>query len=320
LKIFFHNDLDGVACASLYLAESIRDMNYVLVPISTHMRGEAFETLTNKEKEPFVIFDFQYAHNAKLWVDHHQNDFMGNEVVKTDDIIYNPRAPSAAGLMNAPDNPGTKTLISAVDMIDSAGYPNPAYIFNDKSPYMILRAFIEFSYPSEMMFARIAEILALCNYDIEKALHIMNIDVSYVDAMRYRAIKIKDRIEIYGNTITIVRQKSSYQFPRFSENFLKPEARYNIRISEHDKLNFNVRISFNKWSNLQNNINIGAYLGGSSLTISGGGHFTVGGAIVGKTKLDEFLNEFSSIVEGEKEWKSTVSISKMTTSRNRLKN
>lgn len=281
-----------------------KSMDYVLHPVSSMLRGEKFRALISKvSNEDFFIFDYQYHDKAGLWIDHHQNHQMGNDPIINEKICYDNRAASATNLvgqyltflgMNLSDS--DYAMIKSVDMIDTAGYPSIEFIFKDKSPIMLMRAYFEFSYPLDMMICRTSEILAACGMNIEKANKILNIDDSYVDLLERKAINTKNRLEVY-NKFSVLRQKQPYQYPRYSEYYCV-NTKYNIRISEESKDDFRLSISYNKWSKEKNYLNIGSYCISNKLIKDGGGHYNIGGGVIKRSKIDEFLDQFSEKVEG----------------------
>jgi len=301
--IVFHNDVDGVFSAALFASgtDAFKDMDYVLHAVPTSFRGDKFNDMMSKINDPLFIFDFQYHAKAGLWIDHHQNDQMGNESIVNEKICYDNRARSAAGLVvRYLESLGIQTsseatkVVRSADMIDSADYPNLQFIFEDRSSAMVLRSFFEFSYPSEMMFGRVVEVLVACELNLEKTLQVLNIDGSYVDAIRDKAVKTRDKIELYGK-VSVIRQKYAYQYPRYAE-YYATNSKYNVRISDENKTDFRVSLTYNKWHGEKNAINIGSYCASSKIIKRGGGHYNVGGGIVEKAKIDEFLDQFSEAV------------------------
>lgn len=305
--IFFHNDIDGVFASALFAERTgtFKDMQYVLHSVSTAMRGEKLRAMIDKIKdEPFFIFDFQYHEKAGLWIDHHQSEQIGREPILNESICYDGGARSATNLvgkylqsLSVQLSPECESMIRAADMIDSADYPTVEFIFRDKSPAMIMRAFFEFSYPTEMMFCRSIETLVACGLNIEKTNKVLNIDSSYVEAIEHQALKTKDKIEVY-NKFSVIRQKYSYQYPRYSEHY-SVNTKYNVRVSEESKTEHRVSISYNRWSKEKSNFNIGAFCVANKLIKKGGGgHYNIGGGVIDKTKLDEFLDQLSETLGG----------------------
>jgi hypothetical protein len=145
------------------------------------------------------------------------------------------------------------------------------------------------------MFCRCVEVLVACDLDVEKANKILNIDESCVDNMKKEADKVKDKLEVYGN-ISVLRQKFPYQYPRYSE-YHTVNTMYGIRVSIENSSELRVSISFNKWCGKKNSVNIGAYCISNKLLRFGGGHYNTGGGVVSKSKIDEFLDSFSLLVE-----------------------
>lgn len=280
-------------------------MDYVLHSVATSSRGEKFNSMIDGLKEPSYVFDFQYHEKATLWIDHHQNPKIGIDPVFNEKICYDGRAASAAMLvvkhlqseLNLAIDENTMRVVNSVNMIDSADYPSIDFAFKDISPIMAMRAFFETSFPSEMLFCRFVEVLVSCGLDIEKANKVLGINKTYVEQLEKDANKIKDKLEVYSN-ISVIRQKFAYQYPRYAEYYVANPT-YSLRISNENSSDFRVNISFNKWSGKKNSINIGSYCMGSKFIKKGGGHYNVGGGLVDKNKLDEFLDAFSIVVEGE---------------------
>lgn len=297
--VFFHNDSDGIVSAAIFLNNlgSLNDV--ILVPVYTSFRGDKFDKMIGKVDGEVYIFDFQYNEKAKFWCDHHQNQELGFATVINDKMVYDCKARSSASLLfnaihkNTNDAEAVASLVRGIDMVDSADYPSPEFIFNDKSPVMILRSYLEYSYPSEAMYCRCVEKLVQCKMNLQEALTLMCIDGSYVDAIRQKVDGIKKKLEIYGK-ISVVRQKFPYQHPRYAENLLS-EAKYNIRTSDENAKDLRVHIAYNKWHKEKSSINIGNYAGKTFRY--GGGHYHVGGGVVAKDKFDEFLTQFSELVE-----------------------
>ena len=310
--VFFHADVDGIICAAIYMNQTqlINTDHYILHPLLSTSRGERFRKLVksiSSEGNFIYVFDYQYIDKADLWIDHHPSDIMGRDPIINPNICFDPRSKSAVSLVCKyleemkgiiPTNSeNLKTLSDAADMIDCANYPNIDFIFKDKSLPMVLRAYLESAFPSEMTFCRIVEVLAKYDLDLEKALRILNIKESCIDEIADRAAKIKDRLEIYG-LLSLVRQKYPYQYPRYSENFVS-NVKYNIRISCGDKTIYYVQLAYNKWFGVSNSINIGRYIAKSKYFSKGGGHFNVGSGIMKRKDLDPFLDDFSSFIEKE---------------------
>ena len=302
--ILFHNDIDGVFSAAIFLERTglMKDMDYSLHGLNTSTRGEKFNTMVGNLKGPILIFDYQYNDRADLWIDHHQNDRIGPDPILNDKMCYDNRAKSATGLVakylefkNIGFTDRAINLVKAAEMIDSADYPNVEFIFRDKSPAMIMRAFFDYSFPSEMMFCRCVEVITNCGLDLDKAIKVLNVDASYVDAIEQEASKTKDKIEIFNN-VSVLRQKTAYQHPRYAEHYAVNKP-YNIRISNENHYEFKISISFNKWSGKRSCIDIGRFCSSNKISKRGGGHYNVGGCVVEKTRLDDLLDSFSVLVE-----------------------
>ena len=305
--VFFHNDIDGVFSAALDLSHSVSS-DVVLHSVSSIMRGAEFKREIDSvpKNEDIMIFDYQYHPRAKLWVDHHYNETMGSNEVINDNISFNHKSDSATEMvwkylkyLNPSTEMGDRVsyLIKSANMIDTAAYPSAEYIFTSLDPAMQLRAYLECTYPTDMMYCRIVEAMVSCNLDIEKSLKRLNIGPDSVGEIYRRALKIKDRIEIYGK-LSVIRQRTTYQHPRYAECFAS-KAKFNIRVMDAHK-QYKISIGYNKWYGEPNNVDLGRYVAKHPMTINGGGHFNVCGCMIDKTKLDDFLNQFSELIEGAK--------------------
>jgi hypothetical protein len=309
-RIFFHNDIDGIFSTAIYanISECLKGIDYSLHPVATSMRGPQFNALIKRycEKDQIIILDYQYHPEAALWIDHHQNEEMGYDPIHNSKIIYDHRAKSAAGLVKrfftqfgAVPKYVTE-LADSADMVDSANYPSIDYIFTSKDPVMKLNAFLSASFPSDMIYSRIVEILERCGLNLDKALYLLNIDGSYVENSYYKALKIKDRLQIFGN-VTVVMVKYYYQFPRYAENLIAPSVKYNIRVCDESKTEYKISMGFNKWSGCSNPFNIGRFLAANKLSRRGGGHYNVGSTYIDKKDLDDFIELLCETVNEEED-------------------
>ena len=241
--VMFHADIDGIMSAALFLhSADLIDREYKLYPLLSSTRGDKFKAVVKKMKltdeDSLSIFDFEHHERANLWIDHHPNQSLGHDPVSTERVNYDPRCKSTFELVFRHFKDTIKDsdflehlnyLQGFVNMVDSASYPNAGYIFNDETPGMIMYAYLETSFPSEMMFSRFVEIITRSNLYLPDVVSTLNITPAYVEDMRDRAKEIKHRIEIYGN-FSLVRQKRIHQYPRYSENYVVPDIKYNIRI------------------------------------------------------------------------------------------
>jgi hypothetical protein len=297
-NIFFHNDIDGIMSAAAFClaTKAFDDNNYVLRPVPSVCRGQAFEKLLNG-LDNIYIFDYQYDSRATLWIDHHQNDKIGDEAIMMDKIVYDYRAKSAFDLVCSYVSKYhkyeiRKDVIDAVNMIDSADYPSVEYIFSDTSPLMVLRSYLELEFPAEQIFSRLVELIVKTGFDIGLALKIANIDNSCVRRLRQKAMSMKQYIAVFGK-VSVIRPREQLHYPRYAE-ILSANAKYNVRIFHESKAEKKISLSFNKWYSEGNGIHLGDYL--NKTCKRGGGHFNIGGGIIDSDKVEKWLDDFSILV------------------------
>jgi hypothetical protein len=183
-------------------------------------------------------------------------------------------------------------------MIDQASYRNVHQIFNDTSPLMILRAYIERVFPSEMMFSRIVEMIAKTHFDFRKAIYQLKLDENVINILRKEAEKTGKFMTVSGN-FSVISQKRVNQYPRYSEFYIRPETKYSVRITSTGNKRMYLQIGYNKWSKSPNEINIGKMLSKINYLIAGGGHFGVGGGILNESDTDRLLDDLSIILNKE---------------------
>jgi len=301
--VLFHDDVDGIISAAIFLHKLLEsNETYRLYPVSSQSRGEKFESLIKsmklKETDNLIILDYEYHSKCDLWVDHHFSPTMGNEQVIHDKIVYDPNAKSAASLLLSHGAKygyvyGYNTeFIETVDMIDKAEYKSVNQIFSDTHPLMILRAYVERTFHSEMMFSRIIEMLANTNFDFRKALYQLKINKKVIWDLQADVKKTSREMVICGN-FSIIRQSRPGKFPRYAEFYIKPEIKYSVRLSRISMNKIYFQIGSNKWHQEPNNINIGKMLSGIKYLTKGGGHYSVGGGIVDEDNCEKLIDDLS---------------------------
>lgn len=307
--IFFHNDLDGIVCAAIFLYKNLKS-KYRLYSVSSSMRGEKFNELflsvPKSDKDKKIILDYQYHKEADLWIDHHFNPEFGECQVVNDKIIYDPKRDSATDLVFefiAPGSFGSQFVnhdLNMINIIDSCKYNSIKQIFQDKSQPMILRAFLEKAFPAEMTYCRIVEVLANSGLDFCDALYKLKIDSSHVRELEKNAIQIKNSI-IKNKNISIVNQRRKEQFPRYSEYLIDQNIKYAIRLTPVGNNNIYFQIGYNMWHSDPNKFNISKMLTSfvGKLIVNGGGHFNVGAGIVKEANIEKLIDEMSIILNEE---------------------
>jgi len=312
--IMFHADIDGIVSAALFLNQTCGlKGNYKLYPLLSSSRGDKFNSMIEGIKKncndsdvesSIIILDFEYHEKANVWIDHHPNKNLGHGSIFNEKIHYDYKSMSTFELVfkyfnknitNVIFRKNLEGMVNFVNMVDSAKYPSANYVFTNKDPGMLIYSYLETTFHAEMMFCRLVEMLAVNDLDLINVVSKMNITDASHNKLVKKAKEIKKYIEIYGN-FTFVRQHRIYQYPRYSENFLFPDIKYNVRVSPGSiREFFHVQISANSWSTEANQFNIGQFINKLSY-IKGGGHFNVGGGSLEEKNLDKFLNDFSELV------------------------
>lgn len=306
--IVFHDDVDGIVSAALYLHNHVGDGSYRLYPIMSSNRGEKFNDIVRDMRltgsDRLVVLDYESHPRADLWVDHHWDRRMGDEPVHNDKIHYDPSAKSAARLVHdgRPERhpPYNDAFLATVEMIDQAAYRTVEQIFTDTHPLMILRAHLERSFPSEMMKSRVVEMLSRTHFDVKEANYRLKLDASCVRDLKADVYKAKRDMTIFGG-ISVIHQRRPNQFPRYAEFMIRPETRYAVRVSRIGNRLLYLQIGYNKWFNVRNDVNIGSMLNQMRYLVKGGGHYNVGGGLLKESDEDRFLDDLDITLNGREE-------------------
>ena len=316
--IVFHDDIDGIISAAIYLHNNVGDDTYRLYPVASTSRGEKFEAMVKAmwlkpESDFLVILDYENHRDSSLWIDHHWSKVIGDEPVINSKIIYNPTATSAARLISKhlKANPNvqeySETFLDMVDVIDHSDYKTINQIFSDTHPLMLLRAYIERSFHSDMMFCRIVEMIANTHFNFRKALYQLRLSKRIIFDLQKDVERTRKAMVVSGS-MSIIRQSRPGKYPRYAEFYINPKVKYSVRLStiSQDKIYF--QVGHNKWHEESNEVDIGRLLSSISYLLNGGGHYSVGGGIVlnkdTETLLDDLcinLNDGESSMSDEME-------------------
>lgn len=308
--IVYHADIDGTICAAMFLRFKLKPTDsYRLHPVSSSLRGDKFQKMISDMKlntdDKLYVFDFEYHKRANLWVDHHPNSKFGSHKVVNANMRYFPFADSAAALLfeelrgDISDQKNMHGIVDLVNMIDSAKYPDVNYIFNETVPIMIMRAILEQTPPMvTSVFCRMVEVIANSDFNLSEATSRLDIDKREINKLRAKAGDAKKHMTVH-NSISVIRQRRVAEFPRYSECFLKPDVRYNVRITSLHKKQL-IQIGYNRWHKQPNDLNIGKFLADLDY-VSGGGHFHVGGGTTENENIEKFLDDLSLVTKNEEE-------------------
>lgn len=304
--------MDGVISAALIMRFLVRDSLYSLRPVKSSQRGNKFNKMVDelRARRPndfIIIVDYQQHPKADLWVDHHHDRDLGNNVVSNGKIWYDSSKKSAARIIFDKlsvfgfngyrfVNPH---IIDMVDMIDSAGYPSVNYIFQSTDYLMILKAYMEqLSIYVESTYCRLVEVINASGFNMDEAIFKLGIDGKIVSGLKDSAELIKKAMTTNG-CVSIVEMNRLYAYPRYSEYLANSDVKYAIRIIHLGGSMVQSDVGFNQWGNFTNDVHIGITLGALKYVKSGGGHHDVGGTIMKENDVEQFLDDITSILNGE---------------------
>jgi hypothetical protein len=293
-RILFHNDLDGICCAAHFLNIGPTDNNYVLHPVKTQIRGEKFDRLVDglPANDIIAIFDYQYHKRAKVWVDHHHNSVYpepGNSF-----LVNDVNAKSAFSILA----PARKDIVEKVNMVDACLYPDVMYIFESIDPVMTLNRFIVSTFPHDMIWCRIAEILAKTDFDFEKTVSILGLNPQeFLDREQAGCEDVKNFMCIHDGRIAVTHLNRQNEYPRYAEFCAHKMVDYAIRQISLGNGKCQIEIGFNPFAK-ENLINIGMFMSTNKLLSTGGGHKDVGGGILLEKDSEKFILEFVETLNG----------------------
>ena len=173
---------------------------------------------------------------------------------------------------------------------DLADYNTVKQIFNDTHPLMVLRAYVERSFHSEMMFCRIVEMISATHFDFRRALYQLRINKRVIFELQKDIERTKKAMVISGN-FSVIRQSRPGKYPRYAEFYIEPKVKYSVRLSTIPQNKIYFQIGYNKWHDKQNEVDIGRLLSNIKYLIKGGGHYSVGGGIVFEKDTEELLDD-----------------------------
>jgi len=294
-RIVFHNDFDGICCAAHFLNTAVGDTSYVLYPVKTQIRGEKFDRLIDSfpEEDTVVVFDFQYHKRAKIWVDHHDNKVLPEKFTKL--LINNTSALSAFEIL-AP----THAAKEWVNTIDACKYPNVEFIFESDHPAMTLNRFIKNTFPHDMIYCRIAEVLARTNLDFQKTIDVLGLDpVELINRELEGCKRTWAFMCVHDTNIAVVFEKRAGEYPRYAEFYMRHNLDYSIRQLDTGNGKCQIEIGYNPFLHEENLIDIGKYMRDNKLLQTGGGQHNIGGGVMLVKNSEEFIQQFVVAVNGD---------------------
>lgn len=315
--IFYHNDTDGIVGAALWLHNNIghdRTVEYRLHAVQSQNRVNFDQRVKEARKhkdDRIIVIDFAYSVHANLTIDHHYNPDLGNDLIKNDSLIYNPKLKSCVRAIydNFQDykcntlknnkgilgkvNGSIEDIVDVCDMVDSAGYPDRKFFFESNHPIMILTHYINVQPLNEVIYGRIVELLWNNCLDVEKVLRILNINPDSVLKKVKKSARDMNKHLVKFEYISVTTVGRPNQFPRYAEFYLNEEIRYTIRTFNVGDGRWQVQCGYNNWCDVDNTFNIGMFAKDQEkkgLAITGGGHFNVGSAIINIQNREKYID------------------------------
>lgn len=296
VRIYYHNDLDGVMSAVMY-AKLLKESNPGLIfhYSSVNYGTTNWETssIVDKYNSDIIIVDFKYHPHAAMWFDHHYANIDIVEELKSKGIVvpgrFDPTAPSCTNVIynmegrnKYIDEDLIKKLVTEVDMIDSAGFKTLDDVYGNKTFGPKMRWAFQESYTESNSFTN--ELIQLYVED-RTALYKL-IDYNQLpDIAEWRYIKaVKKTEEAYKEFIKFVQQKDVivyYEVPKYLMCDRYFAFRYNINCDYtvyilYMSTGAQVSISKNPWKS-HSNLSIQINVADLCRQFGGGGHPDVGG-------------------------------------------
>jgi len=293
-RIVFHNDLDGICCAAHFL-QQIGSGDYVLHPVKTQIRGEKFERLISSfpKEDTVVVFDFQYHERCKIWVDHHINNVLPREYTKL--LVNDTTALSAFQILNP-----THAATEWVNIVDACKYPNAQFIFESDHPAMTLNRFIKSTFPHDMIYCRVAEILAKTNIDFERTIGILGLNAEDLVNRELEGCKRAAAFMcVHAEDISVIFESRSGEYPRYAEFYAQKHIAYAIRQVSTGNGKCQIEIGYNPFHRHKNNLDIGKYMKEHELLQTGGGHHDIGGGVMLEKNSEKFIQDFITTMTGD---------------------
>lgn len=288
INFYFHDDVDGLTCASLFLG-FIRQRGYSIGKLIPMVYGGSLyskwrDILLEKES---VILDFRYHPSADWFFDHHTSSFMvpeWKEGFKSDNRhFFDENYPSCFGFVfdslvkeyGFKPNAFMRKLRPEVDMLDAARYPSAKYYVllegaiarfdvlleklrkTKKIPHeFFIKSLSTKSISQILKIKKYARIISNLKYEIKRSLE-----------------KLPSVINIKSNVSIIDATRVRTHLPRYSDYYLYPGLEYSITIKKSKSV-YSLSAGKNPWSEKSSAL----HLGKLQETFGGGGHQDAAGS------------------------------------------
>lgn len=291
LKLFFHDAcFDGTASAALFSAfYRGRAPAAVIEPVGMqHSTGDPFAGVA-MDADDHACVDFRYTSNPKLhwWFDHHATAFQPAtlrddfEARRTDDMAFDPTAPSCAGLVARvlgerqgwTPPPHLLELARWADLIDAAAFDNAAEACSLATPAQELALWLG-AVRDPAAIARYIDELSRDGLDTVAAAPwvraVLDPAIARRAGHRERWAAIGRRVS--GGNVLFDLLDEDLPAPGFSAYDLFPDCTYTITLGR-TVTTVKVGVGWNPWGPKA----LAHDLGALCERLGGGGHASVGG-------------------------------------------
>jgi oligoribonuclease NrnB/cAMP/cGMP phosphodiesterase (DHH superfamily) len=291
IHVFHHTDVDGIMSAVLFALgfrnEAGRYNYFTFTPVDYNTTWQEEKLTVPDKSDAIAVVDFMYHSEAEYWFDHHQTG-LGKFTLSKINFkgAYVPSSHSCCQVI-FDTFPSLKVfsffkkLVEEVNMVDSALYPNPEYIYKGQSFGVKFRLAL-LSKKSNSLYEE------LINLFIEDSTALVKL-VEYnqlPDILDYRYLKTVSRIERSFEVFKSIAKKNHQVvyydsttldnefFDRYFSYRYDPQTHYTIYITKTKSNMFSVAVSRNPWMDESNGlINVGELCS----RYGGGGHAGAGG-------------------------------------------
>ncbi len=327
VAIFYHNDIDGLYSAACYMWIH-KPSQPKLIPVQSAQRVEFDQMVEDHVNDGFriVILDYAFNESAEFWCDHHYNSDFGDDTDNTPDTyfpeiaqdpvrIYSRDAKSATALMLGlltrtvrKDSNGVTPYVDVsavmheVNMIDTAGFPDAKFVFENDSDIMtLMRHTDNVSTVTEEMNYILNTIVAH-NMDTASVNRALKIKAeTFIEDSKFKVKTAEMFLDKVDGTVFLYDIADNKRWiPRYTEYYIFPDCKYSVRAHpqmDGDDLLFKISVGANPWYKGDGELtDIGCFLSTNEYAISGGGHRGVGGCFIKAEDLFKFkaviLKEF----------------------------
>ncbi|HUQ07126.1 MAG TPA: hypothetical protein VM261_31765 [Kofleriaceae bacterium] len=313
LKLFFHDAcFDGTGSAALFSAfYRAREAGAVIEPVGMqHSTGDPFDGVV-MDADDHACVDFRYTSRPQLrwWFDHHATAFQPAtlrddfEARRTDDMAFDPAAPSCAGLVTrvlaerhgwTPPAPLVE-LARWADIIDAAAFASAAEACSLSTPAQQLAMWLG-AVRDPAAIARYIDELSRDGLDALAAAPwvraVLDPALARRESDRERWAEI-GRLVGHGDIVLFDLLDEDRPPPGFSGYDLFPDCTYTVTLGRTAHA-VKVGVGWNPWGPTPRTHDLGALCE----RLGGGGHASVGGVTLARDDDHRARNVAAALVAG----------------------